>query len=242
MPPAERRNLYRILYVQPEAPHEVIKASYRALMSTLRAHPDLGGDHERAARLNGAWAVLGDPEQRRAYDRSLRRPSRGGAGAASVTAAEAPPAASPAAWRADRCCPLCRHPLPGEPRAGLRCTRCESPLAPAPAGSGGTGSGEILGRRAGERFARDMALVLRLPGVPGDLAARLRDLSISGLAFLAPRAVPRGSAVRVIGSNFDTVAEVVACRAASGGHSVHARLLTLQMLNAGRGVVIDTKA
>jgi DnaJ-class molecular chaperone len=38
----ERRNLYRLLHVQPEAPPEVIKAAWRALMSTLRAHPDLG--------------------------------------------------------------------------------------------------------------------------------------------------------------------------------------------------------
>ena len=45
----ERRNLYRILHVQPEAPPEVIRASYRTLMSTLRAHPDLGGDPAAAA-------------------------------------------------------------------------------------------------------------------------------------------------------------------------------------------------
>ena len=37
-----RRNYYRILQVQPDAPVEVIKASYRALMRELRLHPDLG--------------------------------------------------------------------------------------------------------------------------------------------------------------------------------------------------------
>lgn len=37
-----RRNYYRILYLQPEAPAEVIRAAYRALMQTLKAHPDLG--------------------------------------------------------------------------------------------------------------------------------------------------------------------------------------------------------
>mgnify|MGYP000146057832 CR=1 FL=1 len=64
----ERRNLYRILHVQPEAPAEVIKAAWRALMSTLRAHPDLGGDTETAARLNAAYEVLSDPVRRAAAE------------------------------------------------------------------------------------------------------------------------------------------------------------------------------
>jgi hypothetical protein len=37
-----RRNYYRILHVQPDAPMEVIRASYRTLMQKLRFHPDLG--------------------------------------------------------------------------------------------------------------------------------------------------------------------------------------------------------
>ena len=43
---------YRALYVQPDAPPEVIKAAWRALMSARRVHPDLGGDHDEAVRLN----------------------------------------------------------------------------------------------------------------------------------------------------------------------------------------------
>ncbi|MDP1535130.1 MAG: DnaJ domain-containing protein, partial [Rubrivivax sp.] len=61
----ERRNLYRILQVQPEAAPAVLKASYRALMSSARMHPDLGGDTDSAATLNRAYEVLSDPEQRR---------------------------------------------------------------------------------------------------------------------------------------------------------------------------------
>ena len=83
----ERRNLYRILHVQPEAPLEVIRASYRTLMSTLRAHPDLGGDPEAAAQINAAYAILADPERRRAYDLSLKA-----GGAARKSAAAAAPA------------------------------------------------------------------------------------------------------------------------------------------------------
>ena len=36
-----RRNYYRLLHVQPDAPTEVIKSSYRTLMRTLKRHPAL---------------------------------------------------------------------------------------------------------------------------------------------------------------------------------------------------------
>ena len=38
-----RRNYYRILQVQPDAPAEIIRTSYRTLMHKLKMHPDLGG-------------------------------------------------------------------------------------------------------------------------------------------------------------------------------------------------------
>ncbi len=59
---------YAILHVDPAAPAEVIRASYRTLMQRLRAHPDLGGDHEAAAMLNAAYAVLKDAARRAEYD------------------------------------------------------------------------------------------------------------------------------------------------------------------------------
>ena len=64
-----RRNYYRLLHVGRDAPTAVIQASYRTLMQRLRMHPDLGGDHERAALLNEAYETLSDPERRAAYDR-----------------------------------------------------------------------------------------------------------------------------------------------------------------------------
>src|SRR4030095_16101464 len=69
-----RHNYYRILHVQPDAPTEVIRASYRTLMLRLGMHPDLGGDHWNAALLNEAFATLVDPVKRAQYDATFGRP------------------------------------------------------------------------------------------------------------------------------------------------------------------------
>ena len=47
--------------------------SYLTLMRRLKMHPDLGGDHARAALINEAFATLVDPVRRAAYDRVLAR-------------------------------------------------------------------------------------------------------------------------------------------------------------------------
>lgn len=234
----ERRNHYRVLYVQPEAPIEVIRAAYRALMSTLRAHPDLGGDPRTAAQLNAAWNVLSDPEARRRYDAALRKPRNAPAAPGSTPAAQGTP--DPATWLADRACPLCRHRLAAAPRPGLRCPACDAPLTPAP----GTpqGNAELVGRRQAQRFVRDSEVWLRLSAHGADQAARLRDLSFTGLALTFGERLARGMAVRVISPQFDAVAKLVACRALpTGGYSVHGQLLTLELLRTARGVYVDNK-
>jgi len=63
-----KRNYYRILYVQPDAPTALIRASYQTLMQKLKQHPDLGGRHWNASIINEAYQVLVDVEKRRAYD------------------------------------------------------------------------------------------------------------------------------------------------------------------------------
>jgi curved DNA-binding protein CbpA len=66
-----RRNYYRILEVQPDAPLEVIRQNYMLLLHKLRRHPDLGGNHRDAALINLAFETLSDPQRRAAYDREL---------------------------------------------------------------------------------------------------------------------------------------------------------------------------
>jgi curved DNA-binding protein CbpA len=87
---------YKVLQVDPEAEDEVIQAAYRRL--ARKYHPDLASGGEAAARMaaiNAAWALLGTPETRAAYDRSRLSP-RGD----SPPPAPAPPPTHPRAPQA----------------------------------------------------------------------------------------------------------------------------------------------
>jgi curved DNA-binding protein CbpA len=57
---------YEVLQVDRHAEPEVIRGAYRAL--ARRYHPDFGGSARLMASINQAWAILGDPTRRSAYD------------------------------------------------------------------------------------------------------------------------------------------------------------------------------
>jgi hypothetical protein len=72
---------YELLGLPVDASADEIRAAYRSL--ARRHHPDTQFDADPAtadssrhtmAALNAAWAVLGDPARRRAYDAELGRP------------------------------------------------------------------------------------------------------------------------------------------------------------------------
>ena len=233
-----RRNYYRILQVQPEAPPEVIKASWRALMHAGRGHPDLGGDPAAATLLNEAYAVLGDPDRRRDYDRQLDLGRLRGRVAADVPAVPAP-RVDPARWRTDRCCPMCRTALPAAMRTDARCTCCDAPLTPAPEAP--SGERALLGRRAAARRARNdtAALISDCRGVPID--ARLIDLSHGGAALFAAASVSPGMAVRVVTGSIDAVGRVVACHRSQAQWRIRVQWLTARPL-AGKGVWVRVAA
>ncbi len=114
-----KRTFYDVLMIRPQADRELISVVYRHLAK--RYHPDRDASPEAATRmadLNEAYATLGDPAKRRAYDERLGlrtpskprvvagdgRPTR--AGAANMTSesgphgeAGAPPATPKAAGR-----------------------------------------------------------------------------------------------------------------------------------------------
>lgn len=259
-----RRNYYRVLHVQPGAPTEVIKASYRALMGPLRHHPDLGGDHHVAAMINEAYTVLSDPVKRRAYDLRLQplrerwrapsasdgaippkappnSPRNSSPGAPPDTAADTRTHAGidPSVWRIARICPLCTHALPAALRANTRCTRCDSPLAPPP--SPGTGGKELLGRRASARKGRNHAAIVYPRWNVSPIAVRMRDLSMSGLSLHATKPMAARQTFRIVDPDFEAVALVVSCRPAGSLYSIHASLLTIAF-GKSAGVFVSATA
>src|SRR4051812_38699967 len=65
---------YRVLSVSPDATHDDIQRSYRAL--ARRYHPDrnpLSVAANRMADINAAYEILGEPAKRAAYDRSIKK-------------------------------------------------------------------------------------------------------------------------------------------------------------------------
>ena len=74
---------YEVLGVQPDATTREIRRAY--VLRARRSHPDFHAGADASTRatsearmrdLNEAWAVLGDPARRTAYDATLASPSR----------------------------------------------------------------------------------------------------------------------------------------------------------------------
>ncbi|MCB0325281.1 MAG: J domain-containing protein [Bdellovibrionales bacterium] len=73
-----RKDYYRILEVDPTAPHEEIKRAYRVL--ARKYHPDSSGSHRPTDKtfhdIQEAYEILSDPERRLAYDSKISQGSR----------------------------------------------------------------------------------------------------------------------------------------------------------------------
>ena len=172
-----RRNYYRILQVQPDAPAEIIRASYRAMMRDLKKHPDLGGSTWDAEVLNEAYEVLSDPKRRAAYDEELFL---------KYTKQTGPYSKNPVA---PVLCPICKRPLSRKAKSGELCLTCQTPL---PAEEAGEIAEPKL--RSIERIKKSDQIYYysAWPGKP--VAAQMIDFSPKGLRFmcrekLAPQTV-----------------------------------------------------
>ena len=235
-----RRNHYRILHVQPEAPAEVIKASYRTMMTRMRMHPDLGGRHEEAALINEAYAVLSDPQRRAEYDRQLRLHSRpelmrqgmahqAAAAAAAAASTAASPQAQPMRSGGRLVCAFCAADNPASAAHPPLCGHCGAPLSPvrvlAMQNFRGTGG---LNRRGSMRRNRDHEAVAYWGQPIQRHRVRWRDLSASGLSVWSASPLQVGQRLHLMDQDLQVVAEVVGCEARSGFWLLRAQLLTMR--------------
>ncbi len=175
-----RRNYYRLLQVQPDAPVEIIRAAFRALMLKLKHHPDLGGSTLDASDLNEAYAVLTDPGRRAVYDQELyqhytKRPG---------TRDKSP--------LITVFCPVCKRPLARKPEPGDRCSSCRSPLH-----SEKPDDHNQAYERALARTRRD-AKVIYYRSWPGKAQqGRMIDFSPQGMRFCCAEKIPPGTVLKI---------------------------------------------
>ncbi len=196
-----RRNYYRLLKVQPDAPIEIIRATYRTLMRELRQHPDLGGSTEMAAILNEAYEVLSNETKRAEYDReiSLGLKRQG--------------STSPVRGKAQRkqpACPFCRHTLARKVLPGDRCPNCESPVK-----SQEMADLENASRRSVVRMKRDDRIAYYTAWPQERREGRLVDLSPRGTRFLCSEFIRKGSVLKIRAGAFEALATVTNVRSVS---------------------------
>jgi hypothetical protein len=193
-----RRNYYRVLHVQPDAPPAVIKSTYRTLMQKLKMHPDLGGNTWNAALVNEAYGVLGDPLKREQYDRQIlkklqkRHTPDAGADAVSLD------------FRRGHClfCKSIFLFVPGRATAEA-CVECRSPLQ-------GIHSDEtqITLRRVAARIERtfDITYYTYWPQSPRSAVAM--DFSPAGIAMMGAAHFFVGQLVKIESELLNAVAQV----------------------------------
>ena len=218
-----RRNYYRILHVQPDAPAAIIKSSYRTLMQKLKAHPDLGGDDWNAALINEAFSVVMDPAGRARYDAELRlQAHRRTPDAEAATGAPDPaPAELQGDWTGPgHPCPFCQTPQPSSQHYGPEdtCPDCRSPLL-RPLRVALEGSC----KRAVSRVHREGAVrIFTHWPQPDPHPGFIIDLSPNGSKIGSTLHLPPGSVIKVEGELLSAVARVVSClRSQNAGMAFH---------------------
>lgn len=156
---------YRILHVHPDAPAAIIHASYRTLLERARA----AGRFASQAALDEAYAVLGDPQRRAAYD--LERLG---------TATELHDEAVESGF--GHHCLFCGtlHALERALQRADECGTCSSPLYPAE-----RHRLEVSGQRMLKRIPKQRGVEIRVTWPqPLPHTGEMRDVSLNGMSFV----------------------------------------------------------
>jgi curved DNA-binding protein CbpA len=224
---------YQLLHVHPDAPAEIIRSSYRTLMQSLRNHPDLGGNHDYAAKINEAYAVLSDPEKRAQYDLA-RAPTKPAVSDKAATRDEVDP------LKPRGNCLFCgtAYLLKRELRADDLCTACASPLFPARRHRLDNSGQRMLGRI---RQERTMTCYTRWPQATG-FEVEMRDLSLNGMQLHTTFAAEKDRLLKLDSGFCRALARVAYCRRESQhGWLLGVEFVTLVFASA-RGNFVSASA
>jgi hypothetical protein len=205
---------YRILQVQPNAPAPLIHTSYQTLVRrALRDSP--GGDE--IARLDAAYAVLSDPQQRAAYDRERAERTGGRARAGKPGA-----------------CLFCgaAHAPEHELKRDDECSACASPLYPAERHRLEHSGHRILGRVQVQHPISIWTTWHRNTPVAGEM----RNLSLNGMAFAASLLFETDQIVRIDCTELRALGRIAHAEQATSGaypFSAGVEFLTLRLPEGG---------
>jgi hypothetical protein len=217
---------YRILHVQPDAPPPIIHASYRTLVQ--RAFGATTGSAD-VALLDTAYAVLGDPQRRAAYD--LER------------AAHSPPPHDDAGGSpGTRGCLFCGalHGLERVLERDDECGHCLSPLYPAE-----RHRLEFSGQRMLQRIPKRHSIDVWVTW-PQDapIRAEMRNLSLNGMSFATAVRLEANQIVRIDCTELRALGRIAHIRHDASGaarFSVGVEFLTLRFRQL-RGSFISAEA
>lgn len=220
---------YRTLHVQPDAPAAIIHASYRTLVQ--RAAAASNGADEIAA-LDLAYAVLGDPQRRTAYD--LERAAR------ADTLHE--DTAGQAGTAGTKSCLFCGapHDLERALETDDECGRCGSPIFPAE-----RHRLEYSGQRMLRRIPKVHAINLWVTW-PQDapIRAEMRNLSLNGMSFASNVRFEPNQIVRIECTELRALGRIAHVEHDASGaerFSAGVEFLTLRFRQI-RGSFVSTKA
>ncbi len=189
-----RRNYYRILQVQPDAPFEIIRSSYLTLLHKLKQHPDLGGDHWNATVLNEAFEILKDEEKRAEYDKEMFRHYtknfnyKEGDEKQPVTTVF---------------CPFCKKSLTRTDQSDNNCLCINGPFQ-----TENQDSKRERGRRSQVRIQKPEKLNFITSTSEEICEAQIVDLSPKGIRFLAEKDLDLNEIIKIDSSLFRAIAEI----------------------------------
>ena len=190
-----RRNYYRIIQVQPDAPVEVIRASYRTLMRELKQHPDIGGELRNAVILNEAYETLSDSKKRAEYDKILFE---------HYTKKPFYEASFNKKPLISLFCPFCKRPLARKAKPYESCLTCKSPLR--------SKSEEALYedcRRSVVRIKKSGTLRYYSSWPQKGEEAEMVDLSPKGMRFICSEQLKQNLIIKLSNPLLKAVAKVI---------------------------------